>query len=115
MAKIASQKVDKSGSVKTYATASFGGDTFDSFPGVFVHVKNAHASVARTLTVVAVDDPLITPEAGSLTVPDITVNVPAVGDAVFAVPASHMTNAGLVIMAYDDEADLTLAVFNVAQ
>lgn len=115
MAKISHQKVDKSGSVKTYSTAAAGGDTFDSFNGIFVNIKNGHASVARTVTIAAVDDPIITTEAGSLAVPDVSVNVPALGDAVFSVPQSHLSAGGLASMTYDDEADLTVAVFHVEQ
>jgi len=115
MAKIAAQKVDKSGSQKTFSTATAGGDTFDSFNGIFVFAKNANIGSARTITVAAVVDPIITPQAGSLAVPDIVVTVPLSGDAQFAVPASHLSSAGLATMTYDDEADITLAVLNVAQ
>ena len=115
MAKIAAQNVDKSGSVKTYSAATAGGDTFDSFNGIFVHAKNANVGAARTITITAVDDPVLTPQAGSLVVPDVVVTVPISGDALFAVPASHLSSAGLASMTYDDEADITLAVFNVAQ
>ena len=114
MAKLTAQKIDKSGSVKTYATAAAAGDTFDSFDGILIHAKNVNVG-SRTITIAAVDDPIITPEAGSLVVPDVVVTVPATGDAVFAVPASHLSNAGLASMTYDDETDLTLAVFYVAQ
>lgn len=115
MAKLAAQKVDKSGSQKTFAAATAGGDTFDSFNGIFVFAKNANVGAARTITIVAVTDPLITPEAGSLAVPDIVITVPTEGDAQFAVPASHLSSAGLASMTYDDEADITLAVLHVAQ
>ena len=114
MAKLTAQKIDKSGSVKTYAAAAAAGDTFDSFNGVLIHAKNVNVGT-RTITITTVDDPIITPGAGSLAVPDIVVTVPASGDALFAVPASHLSNAGLATMTYDDETDLTLAVFYVAQ
>ena len=48
-------------------------------------------------------------------VPDVVVTVPATGDAVFAVSASHLSNAGLARMTYDDETYLTLEVFYVAR
>lgn len=115
MAKINAQKISKSSSAHTYSAASSGGDTFDSFDGIVINAKNAHASIARVITIAAVTDPLITPEAGSLVVPDIVITVPAVGDRLFSVPPSHLSSAGLASMTYDDEADVTLAVLYAAQ
>lgn len=115
MAKINAQKVSKSSSAHTYAVAEAAGDTFDSFDGILVHAKNGHASVSRVITIAAVTDPLITPEAGSLAVPDIVITVPAVDDRLFSVPASHLSSAGLASMTYDDEADVTLAILYAAQ
>ena len=47
--------------------------------------------------------------------PDVTISVPASGEKMFALPASHLSSAGLASMTYDNEADLTLAVLNVEQ
>ena len=115
MAKLTAQKISKSSAAHTYSVASSGGDTFDVFDGVVVNAKNGHASIARVITIAAVTDPLITPEAGSLVVPDIVITVPAVDDRMFSVPASHLSSAGLASMTYDDEADITLAVLYAAQ
>ena len=115
MAVIAKQVIDKSGSVKTYVSAATAGDSFLSFPGALVHFKNAHATVARTVTIAAITDPLSTTEAGSVPVADVTVTVPAVGDAFVAVPGAFQSTGGSVAMTYDVETDLTLAVLYVGQ
>ena len=115
MAKIAIQNINKSDQALTFSAASAGGDTFDSFKGVFVSAKNANVGSTRTITIAAVTDPLVTPEAGSLAVPDIVITIPISGERLFAVPASHLSAAGLASMTYDDEADVTLAVLNVQQ
>lgn len=115
MAKITHQSVNKSDQALTYAAAAAGGDTFDSFKGVFVHAKNANVGATRTITIAAIDDPILTPKAGSLAVPDVVITVSISGERHFAVPASHLSSAGLASMTYDDEADITLAVLNVQQ
>lgn len=115
MAKIAIQNVNKSDQALTYSVASAGGDTFDTFDGVFVNAKNANVGSTRTITIAAVDDPIITPEAGSLAVPDVVIIIPIEDDRLFAVPPSHISVAGLVSMTYDDEADITIAILNVKQ
>lgn len=114
MATLPLQNVSKSSAALTYSAAASGGDDFSSFTGVFVHVKN-EAGVSRVITISAVTDPLVTPEAGSLTVPDVVITVPADDDRIFAVPPSHISAGGSVSMTYDNEADLTLAVLHVQQ
>ena len=115
MAKIVIQNVNKSDQALTYAVASAGGDTFDTFDGVYVHAKNANVGSTRIITIAAVDDPISTPEAGSLAVPDIVITIPTEDDRMFAVPPSHLSVAGLASMTYDDEADITIAILNVKQ
>ena len=115
MAKLANQTIDKSDKTPSFSAAAAAGDTFDSFAGVFVEAKNANVGVTRTITISAVTDPIVTPEAGSLVVPDIVIVVPISGEKRFAVPPSHLSVAALASMTYSDEADLTLAVMHVQQ
>ena len=109
MAQLDIQKVDKSGSALSYDAAAAGGDTFNSYDGVFVHAKKANAGDA-TITIAAVTDPLLTQKAGSLAVPDMVITVPTADDVLFAAPPSHISAAGLVSMTYASETDLTIAV-----
>lgn len=113
MATLTLQKVNKSSAALTYSAASSGGDDFSSFDGVFVHAKNANVSTSRVITVSSIIDPLITPQAGSLAVPDVVITVPQSDDRIFAVPPSHISSGGSVSMTYDNEADITLAVCHV--
>lgn len=114
MAKLDFQKVSKSPSI-TYVAASATGDTYDNFNEAFVHIKNANATTARVVTVLASTDPVVTREAGSLPVADITVTVPAGDSVLFSATPAHVTAGGQVALTYDDAADLTLAALHVAQ
>lgn len=113
MAELTVQKVTKSSAGLSLVAAESGGDTFVNDSQTFVQADKSTAGTT-TITIAAVTDPLITPEAGSLTVPDIVITVPATGNILFSVPPSH-TSLGTVSMTYDSETDLTLAVAKVAQ
>lgn len=113
MALIATQKLTKSGGLTPQAAAA-GGDTLNPDSQTFVQAFNANAGATRTITIAAVTDPVITNEAGSLAVPDITIVVPIEGENMFSIPSSHISN-GIATMTYDDEADLTINVAKVEQ
>lgn len=113
MALLSTQKVTKSSAGLTLVAAEAGGDTFANDSQTFVQAAKSSVGTT-TITIAAVTDPIITPEAGSLTVPDIVITVPAEGNILFSVPPSH-TALGIVSMTYDSETDLTLAVAKVAQ
>lgn len=113
MALLTVQKVTKSSAGLSLAAAAAAGDTFANADGVFVQADKSTVGTT-TITISAVTDPIITPEAGSLAVPDIVITVPASGNILFSVPQSH-TALGIVSMTYDSETDLTLAVARVAQ
>lgn len=115
MAEIAIQDIDKSSQAHTYSAAASGGDSFDSFNGVFVHAVNVDAGASRVITIAAVTTSLPTPRGGALTISDVVITVPISGERLFAVPATHIAAGGTVTMTYDDETDLTLAVLRVAQ
>lgn len=113
MALLTVQKITKSSAGLSLVAAAAGGDTFPNTDGVLVQADKSSAGTA-TITISAVTNPLITPEAGSLVVPDIVITVPASGNILFSVPQSH-TAIGIVSMTYASETDLTLAVARVAQ
>lgn len=116
MALIAGQKVTKAATALTYSAAAELGDTFQNFPGVFVHARNAHVSDPRTITIAAVTTSVIDDKGGTITVPDITMTLTAGQDKLMSVPPSHTGAGGLVSMTYSDAAaDITVAVGYVAQ
>jgi len=108
MAELAIQIIDREGGI-SQAAASAGGDTFKGHPGNVVYVTNANGAATRTVTVVAVNDPLNTPQAGDIDLPDIAVVVGISSSDLFHVPPAYVNN-GVVSMTYDDEADLTIGV-----
>jgi len=113
MALLSIQKVTKSSAGLTLVAAEAGGDTFPNANGTFIQADKSSAGDA-TITIVAVTDPLITSEAGSLVVPDIVITVPGEGNILFSVPPSH-TAIGIATMTYASETDLTIAAAVVAQ
>jgi len=113
MALLSVQKVTKSSAGLSLVAAAAAGDTFPNADGVFIQADKSSVG-DTTLTIVAITDPLITVEAGSLVVPDIVITVPAQGNILFSVPPSHTSN-GIVSMTYNSETDLTIAAAQVAQ
>jgi len=113
MALLSVQKVTKATGGLTHTAAAAAGDTFPNDDQTFVHAVKSTVGTT-TITITAVIDPVISPVAGSLTVPDVVITVPASGDTHFSVPQSHTSN-GIVSMTYDSEVDLTLAVAKVGQ
>ena len=110
MADIAKQKSSLSGLVLTFAAATAGGDSFTNDGNVALVVTNAHASAARTVTVVS----------------DLTVDGLAVTDNAVVVAAQTTAYIGIfntstfgatsptVQVTYSDSgADLTVALLQV--
>lgn len=87
------------------AAASSGGDSYANTGRQFVRIKNAHASVTRTVTV----DVIATVE--DLTIPDRDVSIPALSERWIG-PFPTATYGPTVTLTYDTEADLTLALFD---
>lgn len=108
MAELIIQTIDREGGF-TVAAASAGGDTFKGHPGNIVRADNANGVSTRTITVIAVNDPLSTPQAGDVDLPDIVLVVGISSSDIFHVPPAYV-NAGTVSMTYDDETDLTIGV-----
>lgn len=108
MAELVIQTIDREGGI-TQAAAAVAGDTFQGHPGNVVFVTNADGAVTRTITIAAVNDPLSTPQAGNVDLPDIAIVVGISSSDLFHVPPAYVS-AGVVSMTYDDESDLTIGV-----
>lgn len=108
MAELAIQIIDREGGI-SQAAASAGGDTFKGHPGNVVFVTNADGVATRTITIIAVNDPLNTPQAGEIDLPDIAVVIGISSSDLFHVPPAYVSN-GTVSLTYDDETDLTIGV-----
>ena len=111
MAELTLQKIDRLGTDMTYAACEAGGDTFQVRNNSFVHVINDDAS-SHVVTVVAVQDPLKTPEADEIDLPDIAVTVPAGEDRFIKVPPAYQV-LGVANLTYDDETTQTIAALYV--
>lgn len=98
----------------TGAAAASGGDSFANTGVEFVHIRNAHATLSRTVT-------FDSPTTCSLGIAanaahDNAVAVSALSEVLigpFSVPRFNDSN-GRVVMTYSSEADLTVAVYKPA-
>ena len=111
MAELILQKIDKEGTDKTYAACDVGGDTFNVRNNSFIHVINGDAS-SHVVTVVAVQDPLNTPEADAVDLPDIAVTVPDGEDRFIKIPPAYQV-LGVANITYDDVTTQTIAAIYV--
>jgi hypothetical protein len=109
MATVATKQIVRAGTAPAYAAASAGGDKVTPGPTTFVHVKNASAA-AITATVATPGN------VDGLAVADLTVNVPAGGEAMvgpitaglFRDPAD-----GLAAISWSAAASVTFAALSV--
>lgn len=92
-----------------YDPATAGGDACATGSGVLLHVKNANATTARTVT-------MTTPgTVDGLAIADRAVPVPISGSVFIPVLDLYRdTTTGLASWTYDTEADLSVAVIRVA-
>ena len=106
MATLTVESVVRAGLNPTFNTAASGGDNFTNDGATWLHIKNAHATVSRTVTL----DIKSTVDGQAVT--DPTVVVPALGDRVIGpFPTTFYNDAnGRVNITYSSEADLTVAV-----
>src|SRR5436190_12863107 len=74
MAVLAVQQIVRAGLNPALAAAAAGGDAFPNTGRVFLRVKNAHATVARTVTVASQLPPGAIPQGAAKT--DLAVSVP---------------------------------------
>lgn len=108
MATLAVNKLSKDGAI-TIVAAAVGGDDFPAIPGNILYLQNIHASLSRTVTIAAVNTPIETPQAGSVTVSDISIVVPPATVRIAHVPPAYVAD-NAVAMTYSDEADLFVGV-----
>lgn len=117
MALLSVQSAVAAGIVPTYNSASTS-DTFtdDGSERTFVHIKNTNAS-QRTLTVVPAQATTNVPGVGPVTVPTMSVVLPAnTGDKMVGpFPTAYINAAGLVTLTLDASAGVTTAVVKVAK
>ncbi len=111
MAILAVQQISRTGLNPALAAASAGGDAFPNTGRAFLRVKNAHATLARTVTVASQLPPGAIPPGAVKT--DLAVAVPALGERWIGHfdPASFNDANGRVAVTYDTEADLTVGAF----
>ena len=113
MAELTVQNIDKSGAALSFVAAAAAGDTFIADGKTFLEVINSDVD-SMIVTIPAVTDPINTPEAGSLVVPDIAVTV-GVGETRKILPPPTHINKGVCSVTYDDETAVTVAAFYVGQ
>lgn len=113
MATFVTESIIEAGLNATYNVAAAGGDDFvnDGSDRQFLHVKNAHASVSRVVTLVPDETSTTKTGFGALTRASIVVTVPGPGERYIG-PFPKTAFASPVIT-YDDEADLTLALLKI--
>ena len=111
MAILGVQQISRAGMNPALAAAAAGGDAFPNTGRVFLRVKNAHATVARTVTAVSQLPAGAIPQGAVKT--DLAVAVPALGERWIGPfdPASFNDANGRVVVTYDTEADLTVGAF----
>jgi hypothetical protein len=111
MAVLAIQDIIRAGLNPALVAAAAGGDAFPNKGHVFLRVKNAHATVARTVTVVSQLPAGAIPPGAAKT--DLAVNVPGTQERWIGPfdPASFNDANGRVVVTYSTEADLTVGAY----
>ena len=111
MATLAVQQISRAGLNPALAAAAAAGDAFPNTGRVFLRVKNAHATVARTVTAVSQLPAGAIPQGAAKA--DVAVAVPALSERWIGPfdPASFNDANGRVVVTYDTEADLTVGAF----
>lgn len=111
MAVLAVQAISRAGLNPALAAASAGGDSFPNTGRVFLRVKNAHATLARTVTVASQLSAGATPQGSVKT--DLVVSVPALQERWIGPldPAGFNDSSNRVVATYSTEADLTVGAY----
>jgi hypothetical protein len=111
MATLAVQQISRAGLNPALAAAAAGGDAFPNTGRAFLRVKNAHATVARTVTGVSQLPAGAIPQGAAKA--DVAVVVPALAERWIGPfdPASFNDANGRVVVTYDTEADLTVGAY----
>ena len=111
MAVLTVQDISRAGLNPSLAAAAAGGDAFPNAGRAFLRVKNAHATVARTVTVASQLPAGAIPQGAVKT--DLAVSVPATQERWIGPldPVAFNDANGRVVATYDTEADLTVGAF----
>ena len=111
MAILAVQQISRPGLNPALAAAAVAGDAFPNTGRVVLRVKNAHATVARTVTAVSQLPAGAIPQGAAKA--DVAVAVPALSERWIGPfdPASFNDANGRVVVTYDTEADLTVGAY----
>ena len=111
MAVLTVQDISRAGLNPSLAAAAAGGDAFPNAGRAFLRVKNAHATVARTVTVASQLPAGAIPQGAVKT--DLAVSVPATQERWIGPldPAAFNDANGRVVVTYSTEADLTVGAF----
>ena len=111
MAVLAIQQISRAGLNPALVAAVAGGDAFPNKGHVFLHVKNAHATAARTVTAASQLPPGALPQGAAKA--DVAVQVPALQERKIGPfdPAAFNDSNGRVVVTYSTEADLTVGAF----
>ena len=111
MAVLTVQQISRAGIDPALVAAAAGGDAFPNAGRAFLRVKNAHATVARTVTVASQLPAGAIPQGAAKA--DVAVAVPALSERWIGPfdPASFNDANGRVVVTYDTEADLTVGAY----
>ncbi len=111
MGLITPQQIPLAGVVPTYGACSAGGDEFVNTGKIVIHIKNAHADTARTVTI----DTYTPCNYGLDTEHDVAVEIAGQAEAVIGpFPKSRFNDGdGRVQITYSTEADLSIAVVDL--
>ena len=111
MAVLTVQDISRTGLNPPLAAAAAGGDAFPNAGRAFLRVKNAHATVARTVTVASQLPVGALPQGAAKT--DLAVSVPALQERLIGPldPAAFNGSNGRVVVTYSTEADVTVGAF----
>jgi hypothetical protein len=112
MAALTVQNISKTGLAAAFTAAAAGGDSFanDSTERTVLHCKNTNAAT-RDVTIVAQRTTANVPGGGAVTIPNITVTIPATtGDVeIGPFPDAYNDSNGNVQVTYSAVANLTVA------
>ena len=114
MAVLTVQAIARTGLNPAIQAAAAGGDGFANTGREFLVVKNAHATLSRTVTVTSQIPAGAIPQGAAKT--DLAVQVPALGERWIGPldPASFNDANGRAVATYSTEADLTVGAFRLA-
>jgi len=114
MAVLMVQAIARTGLEPAFGAAGAGGDAFPNTGREFLVVKNAHATLSRTVTITSQIPAGAVPQGAAKT--DLAVQVPALEERWIGPldPASFNDANGRAVVTYSTEADLSVGAFKLA-